>query len=155
MLKYLNHEILKFDMCISNHLHRCCLLATIRQLFPSRTIISEPTRLSDLRARDIKYNHYWKTYLLPKTGSADPLAEKPCTLPCLLADQDGLGMNLSSFQKNDKSGNLNSCSDMGWVDSKCPSYSRISKPHYGNKSRDREKNTAQAHKHMSRLVWAV
>jgi len=158
MLKYLNHEILKFDMCISNHLHRCCLLATIRQLFPfcyHRTIISEPTRLSDLRARDIKYNYYWKTCLLPKAGSADPLAEKLCTLPCLLADQDEIGMNLSSFHKIDKSGNLNNCSDMGYVESKCPSNSRIIKPFYEKKSRVREKSTAQAHKHMSRLVWAV
>jgi len=54
MLKHLNHEILKFDMGMSNHLHRLYLLATLRQLFPSynhRTVLSEPTRLSDLRKR--------------------------------------------------------------------------------------------------------
>jgi len=54
MLQHLNHEILKFDMGISNHLHRVYLLATIRQLFPSfdhRRVTSEPTRLSDLRER--------------------------------------------------------------------------------------------------------
>merc|ERR1719397_1118774 len=58
MLKYLNHEILKFDMDMPNDRHRRELLAIIRQLFPSNNrcnVLSEPTTLSGLRGRDMKW----------------------------------------------------------------------------------------------------
>lgn len=79
MLKHLNHEILKFDLGMLNHLHRRYLLATIRQLFPSRNHrneISMPTRLAELRQRDITYNHCQKTLASAMTGSVDQLADK-------------------------------------------------------------------------------
>jgi len=122
MLKYLNHEILKFDMGMSNHLHRVCLLVTIRQLFPAwnyRKVVSEPTRLSDLGVRDIKYDHCQKTLASPMAGSADPLTEKLCTLQCLLPDKDPSGMDISSVQNSNKSARVNSCSDMKYDESKC------------------------------------
>jgi len=83
MINHLNHEILKFDMSMSNHLHRYHLLAAIRQLFPPcnhRAVIGEPTRLSDLRERYIKYDHCQKKLASQWLGQRTDLQKKSAAI---------------------------------------------------------------------------
>jgi len=143
-LKHLNHEILKFDIGMLNHFHRLNLLATIRQLFPScnsHTVIREPTRLSDLLKRDIKYDHCQRL--------VDPLTEKFSTLPYLLPDKDDSGMDISSVQNSNKSASIYS-SDMECSESKCPRIRRIQESFYERNLQTENKILLSARKHMSR-----
>merc|ERR1719285_1350030 len=82
MLKHLNHEILKFDMGMSNAIHRLELLAIIRQLFPShsREVLSEPTTLSALRERNTKWDCRQNAVsAFPITGHYKPVEDLPRT----------------------------------------------------------------------------
>jgi len=149
MLKHLNHEVLKFDIGMFNHLHRLNLLATIRQHFPScnnRTVISEPTRLSYLREKYKEKNHYER--------SADPFREERYTLRHLLPDNYETGMDLSAVQNSNKSASINSCSDIEYGDSKCSHPSRVRELLFDDKLADREESTqyskAQRYEYLCR-----
>jgi len=74
MLQHLNHEILKFDMGISNARHRLQLLAIIQQLFPSYShkVFCQPTTLSALRKRNTKWNHRQKA-VVANPGHSKPV----------------------------------------------------------------------------------
>lgn len=126
MLKHLNHEILKFDMGMSNDLHRLELLAIIRQLLPSYNhckVLSEPITLSALRERDTKWDHRRKSVLaFPIPGPCNPVEEISPTVQYLVPDRyKSLGMDLGSFQnRSTNSGSINSGSEMEVSQSKFP-----------------------------------
>jgi len=133
MLKHLNHEILRFDMGMSNDMHRLDLLAVIRQLFPSYyhcKVTSEPTRLSDLFDREKKCDHRQKAVSdSPIIGSSNPVEDEPRTGRYLVRDRtESLGMDSSSVKNNsNNSVNTSSGSEMEVSDRKFPS-SRARKP---------------------------
>lgn len=111
MLKHLNHEILKFELDMSNGIHRLEMLAIIRQLFPSNNhckVVSEPTTLSGLRERDTNWDHRQKAVSAsPISEPSKPVEDIPWMVRCLVPDRyESLGMDLSSVQN--KSTNLSS-----------------------------------------------
>jgi len=144
MLKHLNHEILKFDMGISNHLHRLNLLAVIKQFFPYVTplkMTSEPKRLSDLRETDTKYDYGSKTSQMD--GSHPANEENPCSLKYSVPDRDYyLRMDSNSSQNNLKSVSTKSGSDMEFSESKSPR-GRMRKPFSASRKLKQEGKTAQ------------
>jgi len=131
MLGHLNHEILRFDIGISNHTHRLVLMTVIRQLFPflnKRLVISEPKRLSDLRQTKTICNRRQETSSSQMTGNF-PHKDKPFILqPVVPTSDESSGMDLTSVQNNsNKSVSTKSGSDLDVSESKS-SCSRISKP---------------------------
>jgi len=126
ILKHLNHEILKFDLGMSNDLHRLKLLAVIRQLLPSINhckVLSEPITLSALRKRDTKWNHQQKAvFAFPIPGQCNPVDEISPTVQYLVPDRhNSLGMDLGSVQnRSTNSVSTNSGSEMEVSESKFP-----------------------------------
>lgn len=103
MLERLNHEILRFDIGMSNDLHRLELLTIIRQLFPSYDhfkVRSEPITLSALSEREAKWDHRRNAGLaFPIPGPCNPVEEISPTVECLLPDRYmSLGMDLGTVQ---------------------------------------------------------
>jgi len=122
LLIYLNHEILKFDMGISNHFHRINLIAVIRQFFPCLNIYrvsNEPMRLSDLRNVDIKFGNRSKISAT-QMGNFPRADEKCSSLKNLPSDKDhSLEMNSNSIQNiTFKSVSAKSDCDMEFSDGK-------------------------------------
>lgn len=130
MLEHLNHEILKFEMGVSNDIHRLELLAIIRRLFPSysREVLSEPTTLSALRKRNTTRDHRQKAVLAIPEHSK-PVEDIPRTVRYLVPDKYvSLGMDLSSVQnRSTNSLSTNSESEMEVSESKFP-HTTLRKP---------------------------
>jgi len=131
MLGHLNHEILKFDVGMWNHIHRLVLMTVIRQLFPltNHQMISKPTRLPDFSQTSIRYDHRQKALTSQKAGNTRINEDKPSTLQHLVLKRDGsLGMNLFSvLHKTTISVSTESGSHMEVSASNSP-FSRISMP---------------------------
>jgi len=145
LLMYLNHEILKFDMGISNHFHRIYLIAVIQQYFPLLNIsrlINEPMRLSDLRNLNIKFGNESKK-LATQMVNFPRTDEKRCCLKHLLSDKDqSLEMDSNSVPNITlKSASPKSDSDMEFIDGKSI-HSRSQKPPVEFLNSERKGNTA-------------
>jgi len=128
MLRHLNHEILKFDIGMWNHIHRHVLMKVIQKLFRlNNHQMKNPTRLSDFRRMHIRYVQRQKASNSQITRNHCTNEDEQYTLQHLNADKDGsLGMSLSSVLHNTtKYGSSESYSSVEVSASKSPR-SRIS-----------------------------
>jgi len=98
MLRILNHEILKFDIGMSNHTHRLVLMTVIQKLFPllnNHQGISKPTRLSDVRQTEIRCDHRQELSTSQIAGNLRANEDKQCIVKCLVPGRDrSLGTDL-------------------------------------------------------------
>lgn len=119
MLMHLNHEMLRFELGVSNSAHRLEVLTTIQQLFPSSTQpILTASQCQSVDETDTESELLWKTVppsplLLGKScGTAIPKVHQmlqtpkaheyePCMLQYLVPDtDDSVRMDMSSVQNS-------------------------------------------------------
>jgi len=152
LLMYLNHEILKFDIGISNHFHRIYLIAVIRHFFPwlnFHSLSNEPMRLSDLRNLDIKFGNGSNKFAT-QMDNFPRAVEMRCSLKHLVSDKDhSLQMDSNSMQNITlKSESAKSDCDMEFIDDKslrCHSHKPLSE--FQNSDKRKTANCLLRHMH--------